>query len=1238
LDYLHEQGVLHRDIKGANILTTKDGQVKLADFGVAVKMTEKVLSGKLMDDDGMELEAAGTPFWMAPEVIERATPTSACDIWSVGCTVVELLMGKPPYFDLKAIQAMYRIVTDDSPPIPDIISDSLRDFLGLCFEKDPSIRSPAAVLLQHPWLQKSRESLDSPRRPGSDYSNFSSRQSLTAAVSKPGDATGVSNSIGNNTEVVGGVESEREKPSASRTGDAKSTSPTVGKKIFDVSSDFKPATPSRSSKAVVPRLGLSMSPSHSEKDRSNNAYSIDLALSIDQNTRRKTLEERQRVDSYGESAEEGSDPVSSATSIDAENSSERESFELTVGGAVETTRMAANDSSNMTSREDSSKSAGGGGFTKSDDGSNRNGAAIDKAEEEDSSREVTPRKHHFRPSPVPDALPTTSVKPSSDDDILPPRRILTRHDSDSSVTVQNSLLGIRPPATKVRGRSKTDSSEERWDQSGITFEMDPLKEFLSKTNLDTTGENREAQNKRTKEILRLCSRISKERSMTEITDICDQLKALFENHPRQRELFITANGITHVYDMLDCVQEYGASPDGAPPSSQEKLVRAYILKAIFFIVKDSHLVQEHFAYSGLLPTLIRILDSPEPVFRSESSSASKYAVVGGHGVLPVYASSGKMVTVPMEAATSGKDTSSGQGHSLPTLSAFAATAPTAPTAGTSTTASMTSSMRTESSKDGGSNRTLPRLNSDRDKHGSGSGHSDIDPCVVECARILHLVALLSPNTLQVAVSAGLLPGIARMLSFSSYLSKSAVGSICERPGRSSMSGFKMVGAHPQGNTSSSSLAVGVGGAGSAWSMQSALAIEDARELVFIGFDCLIHVLSLPQQWRTKDYSRMIVRMGALSHAAVAFSYALAVYQTNSVAVQVRSPYEGQSIIGGRFSSRLFSDDMLNNNGRESLHSVGGIDSPRKSMQKLSPRYGRGINTKRLYSEAATATETLLSRLNEVLRTNPSQEYKYAFAGAAIFTSLSTCDTFVAERMARDKDVLAVITSVLQAPALRASSVSSITLGGSFSHHATTGSYASSPQVGSPARTIRKSTGNRSDQPLPEAYVEIIQMLLKCVRNMSKESTALADLEKAGVIVTLVPLLNGPLNERCKNYVLLTIFNLCRINKRRQEQAATHGIIPHLQRLITENAQRSHYRQLALPIICDLAHTSGATRIELWKHDGVPFFVNLLKENYWQTFALNSLAVWLAHDTENVQSLLIESDNLYKLIGMQISRI
>ncbi|EPS43216.1 hypothetical protein H072_2794 [Dactylellina haptotyla CBS 200.50] len=135
-------GVIHRDIKGANILTTKDGHIKLADFGVATRANDATV--------------VGTPYWMAPEVIELVGATTASDIWSVGCTVIELLAGNPPYYDLSPMQALFRIVSDDHPTLPDGASGAVRDFLMQCFQKDPNLRVSARKLLRHPWIIKTR--------------------------------------------------------------------------------------------------------------------------------------------------------------------------------------------------------------------------------------------------------------------------------------------------------------------------------------------------------------------------------------------------------------------------------------------------------------------------------------------------------------------------------------------------------------------------------------------------------------------------------------------------------------------------------------------------------------------------------------------------------------------------------------------------------------------------------------------------------------------------------------------------------------------------------------------------------------------------------------------------------------------------------------------------------------------------------------------------------------------------
>ena len=91
---------------------------------------------------------------MAPEMIEMSGNIStSCDIWSVGCTIIELLTGNPPYSDLLQYPALFRIVQDEHPPLPDGISDNCRDILMKCFDKEPSSRIDATKLLKHPWLR-----------------------------------------------------------------------------------------------------------------------------------------------------------------------------------------------------------------------------------------------------------------------------------------------------------------------------------------------------------------------------------------------------------------------------------------------------------------------------------------------------------------------------------------------------------------------------------------------------------------------------------------------------------------------------------------------------------------------------------------------------------------------------------------------------------------------------------------------------------------------------------------------------------------------------------------------------------------------------------------------------------------------------------------------------------------------------------------------------------------------------
>ncbi|CAN4115087.1 unnamed protein product [Withania somnifera] len=148
LVYLHSTKTIHRDIKGANLLVDASGIVKLADFGLA-----KHLSGH-----ATELSLKGSPHWMAPEVMQAmlrkdANPELACaiDIWSLGCTVIEMFTGQPPWSGLDGVKAMFSAL-NKSPPVPEMLSSEGKDFLRCCFQRKPADRPTALMLLEHPFL------------------------------------------------------------------------------------------------------------------------------------------------------------------------------------------------------------------------------------------------------------------------------------------------------------------------------------------------------------------------------------------------------------------------------------------------------------------------------------------------------------------------------------------------------------------------------------------------------------------------------------------------------------------------------------------------------------------------------------------------------------------------------------------------------------------------------------------------------------------------------------------------------------------------------------------------------------------------------------------------------------------------------------------------------------------------------------------------------------------------------
>ncbi len=120
----------------ANVLVETTGNVKLADFGCS-KVFSDLFEGNAYNS------VLGTPHWMAPEVIRQEGAGLSADIWSFGCTVLEMATGHPPWSHIRDPNAVMFHVASSSelPLIPESLSETGKDFLKLCFQRDPARRS-----------------------------------------------------------------------------------------------------------------------------------------------------------------------------------------------------------------------------------------------------------------------------------------------------------------------------------------------------------------------------------------------------------------------------------------------------------------------------------------------------------------------------------------------------------------------------------------------------------------------------------------------------------------------------------------------------------------------------------------------------------------------------------------------------------------------------------------------------------------------------------------------------------------------------------------------------------------------------------------------------------------------------------------------------------------------------------------------------------------------------------------
>lgn len=154
LEHLHDRRSIHRDIKSGNILLTSDGKAKLGDFGIVAHLSDKTMKRRTV---------IGSPYYMAPEIIQESSYDEKVDIWSIGITIIELCEGRPPHSNLSPMRAIFAISKNEAPILHNTNrkakgklewSAVMIDFVSKCLVKDSIARSSVDDLLSHPWIAR----------------------------------------------------------------------------------------------------------------------------------------------------------------------------------------------------------------------------------------------------------------------------------------------------------------------------------------------------------------------------------------------------------------------------------------------------------------------------------------------------------------------------------------------------------------------------------------------------------------------------------------------------------------------------------------------------------------------------------------------------------------------------------------------------------------------------------------------------------------------------------------------------------------------------------------------------------------------------------------------------------------------------------------------------------------------------------------------------------------------------
>ncbi|XP_044493739.1 MAP3K epsilon protein kinase 1-like isoform X2 [Mangifera indica] len=1178
LVYLHEQGVIHRDIKGANILTTKEGLVKLADFGVATKLTEA---------DVNTHSVVGTPYWMAPEVIEMSGVCAASDIWSVGCTVIELLTCVPPYYDLQPMPALFRIVQDEHPPIPDSLSPDITDFLRQCFKKDALQRPDAKTLLSHPWIQNCRRALQSSLRHNGTVRNIQDDVSTDAEM--PNDKRSA------------GVDLSSEKAEATVTGSRKDT-------LQEVNHLNK-----------------------SDKEHSSNGNVVE--------ERTENLDDVIQSDQVPTLAIHEKSAIQTGSGTLSSNK---------VVGAKEPTELQ--EISNSTEQEEMliSGEAGSPGTRQNNLATKHGGKGSSNNVENKSFGFPRSQNNNLKGVKTSTTVGENELNRFSDtpgdaslDDLFHPlEKSMEEHAAEASTSASTSLvnqssasvadLGKNDLATKLRATIAQKQMENDIGQTnGGGGELFRLMMGVLKDDIDIDGlvfdEKLPPENLfplQAVEFSRLVAALRPDESEDAIVSSCQKLISIFNQRPEQKIVFVAQHGLLPLMDLLEV------------PKTR---VLCSVLQLINQIIKDNSDFQENACLIGLIPVVMSFAgpDRPREVRMEaayflqqlcQSSSMTLQMFIACRGI-PIlvgfleadYARYREMVHLAIDGmwqvfklqrSTPRNDfcrIAAKNGILLRLSNALY---------------NLTEATRLASISVGGG---FP-VDGAAQRPRSGPLESS-HPIFTQSEAPLSLTD--QPDSLKARHGMTDLP----LLTGSQEPSRGSISHSQRVDANQSDSRFLAVDndRSQYGNGVLDAVASKMPDpiANSATKESSASMSKD-RDLDRWKADPSRADIDLRQQRISNSANRTSTDRPPKSPESASNGF------PTSLTTQSDQVRPLLSLLEKEPPSRHVSGQL------EYVRHLPGMERHESILPLLHASNEKKTNGELDFLMAEFAEVSGRGRENGNLESTPKIFNKTASkkVGPLAFNEVAASMSGIASQTA---------SGVLSGSGVLNARPGSATSSGLLSHMVSTLNAEVAREYlekvadlllefAQADTTVKsymcsQSLLGRLFQMFNRAEPPILLKILKCINHLSTDPNCLENLQRADAIKYLIPnldLKDGPLVSLIHHEVLHALFNLCKINKRRQEQAAENGIIPHLMHFIMSD---SPLKQHALPLLCDMAHASRNSREQLRAHGGLDVYLNLLEDEFWSVTALDSIAVCLAHDNDNrrVEQSLLKKDAVQKLV-------